>query len=137
MIRPNPPTADELRREGLRALHDRLGVAGAVRFLREFSHGYGDYTAERSQWLGEWSADDMEAAMRKAAADPVLAAPGALHETLSKLTSWYRDTTPQNQHMVRELASFIMRRYRQEPKAVAPLPKAPEAQPRRIPVKAA
>lgn len=129
MIRPNSPTAEELRREGLRALHERLGVAGAIRFLREFSRGYGDYTAERSQWLGDWSADDVEAAMRDVAADPLFTAPGApgaLHETLCKLTPWYRDATPPNQHMVRELTSFIVRRYRQEPKAVAPLTKAPE-----------
>src|SRR5690606_3464036 len=47
MIQPNPQSSEQLRREGLLALQERLGVAGAIRFLREFNQGYGDNTAER------------------------------------------------------------------------------------------
>ncbi len=126
MIRRNPHDSEDLRREGLRALHDRLGAADAVRFLREFSSGYGDYTAERSGWLGKWTAQDMEAAMRDAAKDPLLAAAQELHQTLSQLTPYYAEATPENQHLVRELVSFVVSRYRQQPIAAAPLPKAPE-----------
>ena len=38
-------TLDEIYREGLRALRDRLGRAGMVRFLQQFETGGGDYQA--------------------------------------------------------------------------------------------
>ncbi len=41
----------EIRREGLRALLERLGPGGTLRFLQQFDPGQGDYTAERAQWL--------------------------------------------------------------------------------------
>ena len=44
-------TIPELRTEGLKALRDRLGFAGALRFLQLFCPGEGDYTADRGQLL--------------------------------------------------------------------------------------
>jgi hypothetical protein len=70
MIQPNSQSSEQLRREGLLALQERLGVAGAIRFLREFNQGYGDYTAERGQWLDQLSLEEIEAAIRQAAATP-------------------------------------------------------------------
>lgn len=130
MIQKNLLTAEQLRREGLHALHARLGVAGAVRFLREFSQGYGDYTAERGSWLDDWPVDEITAAIREAETasevEPLLSSRAALHKRLAALTTWYADATSSNQHMVRELAAFITERFGQQPEAVSPLPKAPE-----------
>lgn len=44
-------TLDEIYREGLQALCDRLGRAGMVRFLQQFETGQGDYARERRQWV--------------------------------------------------------------------------------------
>lgn len=52
----SPP---ELRRAGIRALIDRLGLSGTVRFLQQFDAGYGDYTREREQWLSGLTVDDI------------------------------------------------------------------------------
>ena len=43
----------EIRQAGLEALRQRLGVDGMHRFLRLYSSGSGDYTAERKEWLKE------------------------------------------------------------------------------------
>ena len=47
----------EIRREGLRALHDRLGPAGMVRFLQQYQAGRGNYTNERCEWLDDLTLD--------------------------------------------------------------------------------
>jgi hypothetical protein len=52
-------TPDEIYREGLQALRDRLGVAGMVRFLQQFEMGQGDYARERHEWVDGLSLDDI------------------------------------------------------------------------------
>lgn len=53
-----PPLSPyELRREGWRALTERLGIAGAIRFLMQYDPGHGDYTEERRQLFGSISLD--------------------------------------------------------------------------------
>ena len=52
-------TLPEIRREGLRALLDRLGPAGTLRFLQQYDPGYGDYAKERHAWLDGLSLDDV------------------------------------------------------------------------------
>lgn len=44
-------TLEEIRIKGLQALSQNLGVVGLIRFIQQFETGYGDYTAEREQWL--------------------------------------------------------------------------------------
>lgn len=56
----NKRTIDEIRREGIEALTDRLGPAGMIRFLQQFDSGTGDYTQDRSQWLGAVSAEEVQ-----------------------------------------------------------------------------
>ena len=46
----------ELRNRGFRALVDALGWANAVRFLRQYDPGSGDYTEERRTLLPDWDA---------------------------------------------------------------------------------
>lgn len=46
---------NEIRRSGLQALTQRLGAVSMVRFLQQTEIGWGDYTKERHQWLGQKS----------------------------------------------------------------------------------
>ncbi len=58
-------TLDQIRREGLEALRERLGVAGMVRFLQQFETGAGDYASERHAWVDKTSLDDVKAMVQK------------------------------------------------------------------------
>ena len=58
-------TLDEIRREGLKALRDRLGRAGMVRFLQQFEIGQGDYSKARHQWVDSVSLVDVRTLVRK------------------------------------------------------------------------
>jgi len=53
----------ELRETGFRALTGAIGWVNAVRFLRQYDPGSGDYTEERRTILPEW---DAETLLRKA-----------------------------------------------------------------------
>lgn len=48
-------TPNEIRRAGLQALTQSLGAVGMVRFLQQNEIGWGDYTKERNDWLGQQS----------------------------------------------------------------------------------
>ena len=48
-------TQDEIYREGLEALRERLGRAGMVRFLQQFETGQGDYARQRQEWVDQVS----------------------------------------------------------------------------------
>ena len=52
-------TLEKIRRDGLAALRERLGVVGMVRFLQQFDHGHGDYAKERHKWVDSISMDDI------------------------------------------------------------------------------
>jgi hypothetical protein len=58
MIRKNL-TPQDIRREGCRALLERLGPVGAIRFIQQYDAGRGDYTAERKSWLGDLTIDEV------------------------------------------------------------------------------
>lgn len=55
-------TPVQLREKGLEALRQHLGVAGMVRFLQQTEPGWGNYTEERQQWLGD---PDLDAVVQK------------------------------------------------------------------------
>jgi hypothetical protein len=48
-----------VRRAGLSALRKELGTVGAAYFLRQYSAGRGDYTAERGGLLPKLPLDDI------------------------------------------------------------------------------
>jgi hypothetical protein len=52
-------TPVELNRKGFKALVDALGYADAIRFIRQFDNGSGDYTKERHQWLDQLTLEDI------------------------------------------------------------------------------
>jgi hypothetical protein len=49
----------ELRNRGFRALVEALGWANAVRFLRQYDPGSGNYTEERLSLLPDWDASTL------------------------------------------------------------------------------
>ena len=59
-------SAYEIRREGWKALTERLGVSGAMRFLMQYDPGHGDYTEERRTLFQDLCLDDAIAAMKAA-----------------------------------------------------------------------
>jgi hypothetical protein len=52
-------TPIELSRKGFKVLVDALGYADAIRFIRQFDNGSGDYTKERYQWLDQLTLEDI------------------------------------------------------------------------------
>jgi hypothetical protein len=46
-------TLEQIREQGLQVLRERLGIVGMVRFLQQAEIGWGNYTEERAQWLGD------------------------------------------------------------------------------------
>ncbi len=58
------------RREGMRALKDRLGVVGAVRFLQQFNAPGRDYTAERAAWADDMTQEEIVAAIEQMREEP-------------------------------------------------------------------
>jgi len=57
-----PRTLDEIRREGLDALRERLGRADMIRFLQQLETGEGDYAGQRHRWVEETTLEDIERA---------------------------------------------------------------------------
>jgi hypothetical protein len=49
----------ELRNRGFRALVEALGWVNAVRFLRQYDPGSGNYTEERRELLPDWDASTL------------------------------------------------------------------------------
>jgi hypothetical protein len=55
----------ELRHRGFQALTEALGWVNAVRFLRQYDPGSGNYTEERRTLLPEWDASTLVREARK------------------------------------------------------------------------
>lgn len=51
---------EKIRRDGLKALKDKLGVEGMIKFIQMYSDGKGDYTLERDEILKEVTIQDFE-----------------------------------------------------------------------------
>ena len=49
-----------IRQEGLKALKQKLGPVGMIKFIQMYSDGKGDYTAERKELLKETTIEDFE-----------------------------------------------------------------------------
>ena len=57
----------QIRMEGWKALTERLGPAGAMRFMMQYDPGYGDYTRERQDIFAELTIDTLLEAIDKPA----------------------------------------------------------------------
>ncbi len=49
----------EVNQQAIRLLYKELGVVDAVRFLKQFTQGYGNYTQEREMIFANKSLDDI------------------------------------------------------------------------------
>jgi hypothetical protein len=45
-------TLEQIRQIGRDSLNQELGVVGMIIFLQQSEMGWGDYTKDREQWLG-------------------------------------------------------------------------------------
>ena len=51
---------EKIRRAGLKALKDKLGIEGMIKFIQMYSDGKGDYTKEKYENLDELTIEDFE-----------------------------------------------------------------------------
>jgi len=58
MITEIKPLA-EINQQAIHLLYQELGVINAVRFLKQFTVGFGDYTREREALLGSKTLDQI------------------------------------------------------------------------------
>lgn len=63
-------TPNEIRRAGIQVLVQGLGTVGMVRFLQQSEMGWGDYTKERHQWLGNPTLEEIRADIFRLKQDP-------------------------------------------------------------------
>ena len=55
----------EINQQAIRLLYQELGVVNAVRFLKQFTIGFGDYTQDRETLFGKKSLDEIIRRYRK------------------------------------------------------------------------
>jgi hypothetical protein len=58
-------SAYEIRLEGWKALTERLGPAGAMRFMMQYDPGHGDYTKERQEIFADLDLEDLLGSVRR------------------------------------------------------------------------
>jgi len=64
MIVENRPLV-EINQQAIHLLYRELGVVDAVRFLKQFTQGYGNYTDERDSSFGSKSLDEIISEIEK------------------------------------------------------------------------
>lgn len=65
MIADTLPLA-EITKEALRVLYKEIGVVNTVRFVNQFTTGYGDYVEERKILFADMTLDELFSEMKKA-----------------------------------------------------------------------
>jgi len=55
----------EITKEALRVLYKEIGVVNTIRFIGQFTTGYGDYTQERQQLFTGLTLDDILAEIKQ------------------------------------------------------------------------
>lgn len=59
MSTPSAMSLYQIRMEGWKALTERLGPAGAMRFMMQYDPGHGDYSQERHEMFAALTLDDL------------------------------------------------------------------------------
>lgn len=55
----------EITQEAITILYQKLGIVNTVRFISQFTVGYGNYTAEREEMFGEMTLDEVITEIKK------------------------------------------------------------------------
>ncbi len=55
----------EINKEALRVLYKEIGIVNTIRFMNQFTTGYGDYTKEREQLFAGMTLDDILAEIKQ------------------------------------------------------------------------
>lgn len=55
---------EKFRQEGLKALREKLGPVGMIKFIQMYSDGEGDYTKERREKLKDLNEEDLKRYLR-------------------------------------------------------------------------
>ncbi|MBE0688359.1 MAG: hypothetical protein IH585_20390 [Anaerolineaceae bacterium] len=55
----------EINQQAIHLLYKELGVVNAVRFFKQFTQGYGNYTQERDDLFGNKSLDEIVTEIEK------------------------------------------------------------------------
>ena len=69
MIADTLPLA-EITKEALRVLYKEIGVVNTIRFVNQFTVGYGDYVEERKILFADMTLDDLLSEMAKVKQQP-------------------------------------------------------------------
>lgn len=59
-------TLEEIRVVGLKAITDKLGPIGLVRFLQMFETGKGDYSEDRHEWINNLTVEEIYQSIQEA-----------------------------------------------------------------------
>ena len=65
MSKSSNMSAYQIRLEGWKALTERLGPAGAMRFMMQYDPGAGDYTKERQEIFADLDFEELMASIRR------------------------------------------------------------------------
>ena len=60
----------EVTKEALRVLYKEIGVVNTIRFVNQFTVGYGDYVEERKILFADMTLDDLLSEMAKVKQKP-------------------------------------------------------------------
>ena len=64
MVVETKPLA-EITQEALKVLYKEIGIVNTVRFVSQFTVGYGNYTEEREQLFADMTLDDMVSEIKR------------------------------------------------------------------------
>lgn len=56
----------EITQEAINVLYQKLGVVNTIRFINQFTIGYGDYTEEREELFGDKTLDELVSEIKQA-----------------------------------------------------------------------
>ena len=65
MINAQIMTLNKIRQIGIDALSQHLGIVGMIRFLQQSETGWGEYTKDRDQWLGDPELKELFSAIKR------------------------------------------------------------------------
>ena len=60
----------EINREAIRILSREIGIVDTVRFVNQFTTGYGNYTQEREELFADLTLDDILTAIKQGRSRP-------------------------------------------------------------------